>query len=137
MLKEYRTVSEIAGPLMVVENVKSVKFDELVQVRMDSGEVRQGQVLEVSDDYAVVQIFEGTSNLSAEESKARFLGTGLTLGVSPDMMGRVFDGLGKPKDDGPQIIPENELTSMVKPSIQWPEIFQMSSFKRGSQRSIT
>lgn len=109
MLKEYRTVSEIAGPLMVVENVKSVKFDELVQVRMDSGEVRQGQVLEVSNDYAVVQIFEGTSNLSAEESKARFLGTGLTLGVSPDMMGRVFDGLGKPKDDGPQIIPEKRI----------------------------
>lgn len=109
MLKEYRTVSEIAGPLMVVENVKNVKFDELVQVRMDSGEVRQGQVLEVSDDYAVVQIFEGTSNLSAEESKARFLGTGLTLGVSPDMMGRVFDGLGKPKDDGPQIIPEKRI----------------------------
>lgn len=109
MLKEYRTVSEIADPLMVVENVKSVKFDELVQVRMDSGEVRQGQVLEVSDDYAVVQIFEGTSNLSAEESKARFLGTGLTLGVSPDMMGRVFDGLGKPKDDGPQIIPEKRI----------------------------
>lgn len=109
MLKEYRTVSEIAGPLMVVENVKSVKFDELVQVRMDSGEVRQGQVLEVNDDYAVVQIFEGTSNLSAEESKARFLGTGLTLGVSPDMMGRVFDGLGKPKDDGPQIIPEKRI----------------------------
>ena len=109
MLKEYRTVSEIAGPLMVVENVKGVKFDELVQVRMDSGEVRQGQVLEVSDDYAVVQIFEGTSNLSAEESKARFLGTGLTLGVSPDMMGRVFDGLGKPKDNGPQIIPEKRI----------------------------
>lgn len=109
MLKEYRTVSGIAGPLMVVENVKGVKFDELVQVRMDSGEVRQGQVLEVSDDYAVVQVFEGTSNLSAEESKARFLGTGLTLGVSPDMMGRVFDGLGKPKDDGPQIIPEKRI----------------------------
>lgn len=109
MLKEYRTVSEIAGPLMVVENVKGVKFDELVQVRMDSGEVRQGQVLEVSDDYAVVQVFEGTSNLSAEESKARFLGTGLTLGVSPDMMGRVFDGLGKPKDDGPQIIAEKRI----------------------------
>ena len=88
---------------------KGVKFDELVQVRMDSGEVRQGQVLEVSDDYAVVQVFEGTSNLSAEESKARFLGTGLTLGVSPDMMGRVFDGLGKPKDDGPQIIPEKRI----------------------------
>jgi|GEM_PF-2134638 len=99
MLKEYRTVSEIAGPLMVVENVRGVKFDELVEVRMDTGEIRQGQVLEVSDDNAVVQVFEGTSNLSAEESKARFLGTGLTLGVSLDMMGRVFDGLGKPKDN--------------------------------------
>jgi V/A-type H+-transporting ATPase subunit B len=109
MLKEYRTVSEIAGPLMVVENVKGVKFDELVQIRMDSGEIRQGQVLEVSDDYAVVQVFEGTSNLSAEESKARFLGTGLTLGVSPDMMGRVFNGLGKPKDNGPQIIPDKRI----------------------------
>ncbi len=109
MLKEYRTVSEIAGPLMVVENVRGVKFDELVEVRMDTGEIRQGQVLEVSDDNAVVQVFEGTSNLSAEESKARFLGTGLTLGVSLDMMGRVFDGLGKPKDNGPRILPEKRI----------------------------
>ena len=109
MLKEYRTVSEIAGPLMVVENVRGVKFDELVEVRMDTGEIRQGQVLEVSDDNAVIQVFEGTSNLSAEESKARFLGTGLTLGVSLDMMGRVFDGLGKPKDNGPRILPEKRI----------------------------
>ncbi|WP_430609635.1 V-type ATP synthase subunit B [Enterococcus sp. DIV0876] len=109
MLKEYRSVSEIAGPLMVVENVKGVKFDELVEVRMDSGEIRQGQVLEVSDDKAVVQIFEGTSNLSAEESKVRFLGNGLTLGVSLDMLGRVFDGIGKPKDNGPRILPEKRL----------------------------
>lgn len=109
MLKEYRTVSEIAGPLMVVENVRGVKFDELVEVRLDTGEIRQGQVLEVSDDNAVVQVFEGTSNLSAEESKARFLGTGLTLGVSLDMMGRVFDGLGKTKDNGPRILPEKRI----------------------------
>lgn len=109
MLKEYRSVSEIAGPLMVVENVRGVKFDELVEIRTDSGEVRRGQVLEVSEDKAVVQIFEGTSNLGAEESKVRFLGNGLTLGVSPDMLGRVFDGLGQPKDNGPRIIPEKRL----------------------------
>ncbi|MGX7195931.1 V-type ATP synthase subunit B [Enterococcus olivae] len=109
MLKEYRSVSEIAGPLMVVENVKGVKFDELVEIRTDGGELRRGQVLEVSDDKAVVQIFEGTSNLGAEESKVRFLGDGLTLGASPDMLGRIFDGLGKPKDNGPRIIPEKRL----------------------------
>ncbi|MCD5002836.1 V-type ATP synthase subunit B [Enterococcus saccharolyticus] len=109
MLKEYRSVSEIAGPLMVVENVRGVKFDELVEIRTDSGDVRRGQVLEVSEDKAVVQIFEGTSNLGAEESKVRFLGNGLTLGVSPDMLGRVFDGLGQPKDNGPRIIPEKRL----------------------------
>uniref|UniRef100_UPI00403FA59D V-type ATP synthase subunit B n=1 Tax=Candidatus Enterococcus willemsii TaxID=1857215 RepID=UPI00403FA59D len=109
MLKEYRSVSEIAGPLMVVENVRGVKFDELVEIRTDSGDVRRGQVLEVSEDKAVVQIFEGTSNLGAEESKVRFLGSGLTLGVSPDMLGRVFDGLGQPKDNGPRIIPEKRL----------------------------
>lgn len=109
MLKEYRSVSEIAGPLMVVENVKGVKFDELVEIRTDGGELRRGQVLEVSDDKAVVQIFEGTSNLGAKESKVRFLGDGLTLGASPDMLGRIFDGLGKPKDNGPRIIPEKRL----------------------------
>lgn len=109
MLKEYRSVSEIVGPLMVVENVKGVKFDELVEIRTDSGELRRGQVLEISDDKAVVQIFEGTSNLGAEESKVRFIGNGLTLGVSSDMLGRVFDGLGQPKDNGPRIIPEKRL----------------------------
>lgn len=109
MLKEYRSVSEIAGPLMVVENVKGAKFDELVEIRTDSGELRRGQVLEITDDKAVVQIFEGTSDLGAEESKVRFLGNGLTLGVSPDMLGRVFDGLGQPKDNGPRIIPEKRL----------------------------
>lgn len=109
MLKEYRSVSEIAGPLMVVENVQGVKFDELVEIRLDNGEIRRGQVLEVDGDHAVVQIFEGTSNLSAEESRVRFLGNGLTLGVSPDMMGRIFNGLGQPKDEGPQIIPEKRI----------------------------
>lgn len=109
MLKEYRSVSEIVGPLMVVENVEGVKYDELVEIRMDNGEIRQGQVLEIDGDRAVVQVFEGTSDLSATASKVRFLGTGLTLGVSSDMLGRVFDGIGRPKDDGPRIIPEKRV----------------------------
>lgn len=109
MLKEYRSVSEIAGPLMIVDRVTDVKFDELVEIRTPEGEIRQGQVLEISEDKAVVQVFEGTSNLSTEESRVQFLGTGLTLGVSEDMLGRVFDGLGKPKDNGPRIIPEKRL----------------------------
>ncbi len=90
MLKEYRSVSEIYGPIMVVENVEGVKYDELVEIRTDSGEIRRGQVLEVTKDKAIVQVFEGTSNLGAEESRVRFLGTGLSLGVSEDMLGRIF-----------------------------------------------
>lgn len=109
MLKEYRSVSEISGPLMMVENVEGVTYDELVEIRTDSGEIRQGQVLEVSEDKAVVQIFEGTNNLGAEDSRVRFLGRGLTLGASTDMMGRIFDGLGQPIDDGPKILPEKRL----------------------------
>lgn len=109
MLKEYRSVSEISGPLMMVENVEGVKYDELVEIRTDSGEIRQGQVLEISGDKAVVQIFEGTNNLGAADSRVRFLGRGQTLGASTDMMGRIFDGLGEPIDDGPKIIPEKRL----------------------------
>lgn len=109
MLKEYRSVSEIAGPLMIVENVKGVKFDELVEIRLDNGQIRRGQVLEITGNHAVVQVFEGTSNLSAQESKVRFLGNGLTLGASQDMLGRIFDGLGQPKDNGPKIIPEKRI----------------------------
>lgn len=92
-----------------MENVEGVKYDELVEIRTDSGEIRQGQVLEISDDKAVVQIFEGTNNLGAQDSRVRFLGRGLTLGASPDMMGRIFDGLGQPVDDGPKILPEKRL----------------------------
>ncbi len=109
MLKEYRSVSEIAGPLIVVEGVEGIKYDELVEIRTTSGELRRGQVLEVNEDKAVVQVFEGTSDLSAEDSKIRFLGNSLTLGVSPDILGRVFNGLGNPIDGGAKIIPDKRL----------------------------
>lgn len=106
MIKEYRTINEVVGPLMIVDQVEGVKYEELVDVRLQNGENRRGQVLEVDGDKAMVQIFEGTSNLNIRDSKVRFLGHPLELGVSEDMIGRVFDGLGRPKDNGPAILPE-------------------------------
>lgn len=109
MLKEYKTVREVAGPLMLVEQVEGVKYYELVEIELKSGEQRRGRVLEVNGDKALVQLFEGSQGLNINESKVRFLGHGLELPVSMDMLGRVFDGLGRPKDGGPRIIPEARL----------------------------
>ncbi|MBO0468932.1 V-type ATP synthase subunit B [Enterococcus sp. DIV0242_7C1] len=106
MIKEYRTINEIVGPLMIVEKVEGVKYEELIEVRMQNGEIRRGQVLEINGDKAMVQIFEGTSGINLRDSKVRFLGHPLELGVSEDMVGRIFDGLGRPKDNGPEILPE-------------------------------
>ncbi|MEI5992710.1 V-type ATP synthase subunit B [Candidatus Enterococcus mansonii] len=106
MIKEYRTINEVVGPLMIVEKVEGVKYEELIEVRMQNGEIRRGQVLEINGDKAMVQIFEGTSGINIRDSKVRFLGHPLELGVSEDMVGRVFDGLGRPKDKGPEILPE-------------------------------
>jgi V/A-type H+-transporting ATPase subunit B len=107
MLKEYKTIKEIAGPLMFIDQVEGVKFDELVEIEMKNGEQRRGKVLEVSGNTALVQLFEGSQGLNIEESKVRFTGHSLELPVSTDMLGRVFDGLGRPKDGGPKIIPES------------------------------
>ncbi len=109
MLKEYKTIKEVAGPLMLVEHVEGIKYDELVEIEMKSGEVRRGRVLEVNEDKALVQLFEGSQGINIKESKVRFLGHGLELGVSMDILGRVFDGLGRPKDGGPKIIPDKRL----------------------------
>ncbi|MDF2520988.1 MAG: V-type synthase subunit [Clostridia bacterium] len=109
MLKEYKTITEVAGPLMLVEQVEGVKFDELVEIQTQTGETRRGRVLEVSGDKALLQLFEGSQGLNINESKVRFLGHSLELGVSMDLLGRVFDGLGRPKDGGPKIIPEKRM----------------------------
>ncbi|MDZ7798567.1 MAG: V-type ATP synthase subunit B [Patescibacteria group bacterium] len=109
MLKEYKTIKEIAGPLMVVEGIKEVKYEEMVEVELPSGEKRRGRVLEISEDKAVVQMFEETRGLEIEKTKAKFLGKTMEIGVSPDMLGRVFTGAGQPRDKGPKIIPEKKL----------------------------
>ena len=109
MLKEYKTVTEVVGPLMVVEQIEGVKFNELVEIQMQDGEIRHGQVLEVSKDKAMVQIFEGPSGINIKDTKVRFRGKPLSIAVSEDMVGRVFDGMGNPIDGGPEIIPEMSL----------------------------
>ena len=106
MNKEYKTIKEVVGPLMLVEGVEGVKYDELVEVMQEDGSVRRGKVLEVKDDKAVVQLFENTQGLKISTSKAKFLGRSLSLDLSEDMLGRVFDGMGNPRDGGAPVIPE-------------------------------
>jgi V/A-type H+-transporting ATPase subunit B len=109
MIKEYRTISEIVGPLMVVEKVENVCYDEMVEVRTQSGEIRQGRVLEINENSAVVQLFERADGILMEESSVRFLEKPQVLGVSLDMLGRIYDGMGRPIDEGPKIQPEKYL----------------------------
>jgi len=109
MLKEYKTIKEVAGPLMLVDQVSGIKYNELVEIELGNGEKRRGRVLEVNQDKALVQLFEGSQGLNIYDSTVRFLGHGLELPVSMDMLGRVFDGLGRPKDGGPKIIPEKRM----------------------------
>ena len=106
MIREYRTVEEIASPLMIVRMVDGVTYDELVEVELHDGSVRRGQVLEVNGDTAVVQLFESAAGINLADAKVRFLGHPLQLGVSADMLGRVFNGMGRPIDGGPEILAE-------------------------------
>ena len=109
MLKEYRTIRELVSPLMLVDHVSGVGYNELVEIREQSGALRRGKVLEVSGDSALVQLFESSHGLQMDNSTARFLGRSIELSVSMDMLGRVFDGMGNPKDGGPAVIPEKRM----------------------------
>jgi V/A-type H+-transporting ATPase subunit B len=104
--KEYRTISDLSGPLIVVEKVEDVRYDELVEIELPDGERRRGRVLEISTDRALVQIFEGTSGIDVNETKVRFTGKVLRLPVSKEILGRIFNGRGDPIDGGTPIIPE-------------------------------
>ncbi|MBQ1351514.1 MAG: V-type ATP synthase subunit B [Oscillospiraceae bacterium] len=106
MIKEYRTIAEISGPLMVVHQTEGVTYDELAEIELPNGELRHCKVLEVNGDNAVVQLFDSSAGINLAQSKIRFLGHSLELGVSDDMLGRVFDGMGRPIDGGPDILAE-------------------------------
>ena len=109
MLKEYQTVTSIAGPLMMVEMVDEAKYGHIVDIELGDGSIRHGQILQVENDKVLVQVFEGTSGIDVNDSTARFLGKPLELALSTDMLGRVFSGLGEPKDGGPAIIGEKQM----------------------------
>jgi len=106
MPREYRTIQEVAGPLMMVRGVSDVAYDELGEIELASGERRRCKVLEIDGSNALVQLFESSAGINLQNSKVRFLGRSMELGVSEDMLSRVFDGLGRPIDGGPEILPE-------------------------------
>jgi V/A-type H+-transporting ATPase subunit B len=105
MRREYKTISNVVGPLILVESVEGIKNEELVEIILPSGEVRRGRVIELENDTALVQVFEGTSGIDVPETKISFRGKGIELSLSPDILGRVFNGLGSPIDSGPGILP--------------------------------
>ncbi len=109
MPKEYRTIEEVAGPLMLIKNVSGVTYNELGEIELANGEKRRCRVLEINGTDALVQLFESSAGINLAQSKVRFLGRQMELAVSEDMLGRVFDGLGRPIDNGPEIIPEMRL----------------------------
>ena len=134
MIKEYKTIQEISGPLMVVNKVEDVSFDELAEIELPNGEQRLCKVLEVSKDNAVVQLFDSSAGINLAQSKIRFLGHGLELAVSGDMLGRVFDGMGKPIDGGPEILAEAHMDINGTPMN--PAIDGLNTLVRGQKLPI-
>ncbi|MBR0278145.1 MAG: V-type ATP synthase subunit B [Clostridia bacterium] len=127
MPREYRTIEEVSGPLMLIKDVSGVAYNELGEIDLGNGETRRCRVLEIDGSNALVQLFENSAGINLSESKVRFLGRQMELPVSPDMLGRVFDGLGRPIDDGPEIIPEMRLDVNGRPmnpaARQYPQEF--------------
>ena len=109
MPKEYKTIQEVAGPLMLIKGVENVTYNELGEIELANGEKRRCKVLEIDGTNALVQLFENSAGINLSNSKVRFLGRTMELGVSEDMLSRVFDGLGQPIDDGPDILPEKRM----------------------------
>jgi len=107
MSKEYLTTSEIAGPLMVIQNVKDVKYNELVEITLKSGEKRRGQVMVAEEDKALIELYEPSIGIDPREARVKFTGKGLEVPVSKNILGRIFNGFGEPTDDGPKIIPDD------------------------------
>jgi len=130
MLKEYRTITEVAGPLMLVQKVEGVKYGELGEIELANGEIRRCKVLEVDGQNALVQLFESSTGINVATSKVRFLGRSIELPVSMDMLGRVFSGMGKPLDGGPNIIPDKRLDINGLPMNPAARNYLRSSYRR-------
>ena len=131
MVTEYSTIGDIAGPLIILDEVDHATYGELVEVVLPDGEARRGQVLEVNRKRVLVQLFEGTRGVDIAKTRVRFLGRGLELSVSPDILGRIFNGLGIPIDDGPQIIPEKKLDINGSPINPYARIYPKEFIQTG------
>jgi V/A-type H+-transporting ATPase subunit B len=131
MLKEYLTIREVTGPLVLVEEVEGVKYEELVELELPTGEQRRGRVLEVDRDRALVQMFEGSTGIDVFKSRVRFLGKGIELGLSMDILGRVFDGLGRPIDDGPEILPDKRVDINGSPINPYARLYPSEFIQTG------
>ena len=127
MSRDYKTIQEIAGPLMLIRGVEGVAYNELGEIELSDGTRRRCKVLEIDEGNALVQLFEASAGINLSSSKVRFLGHSMELGVSEDMLGRMFDGLGRPIDGGPEILPEKRMdingTPMNPAARNYPEEF--------------
>ncbi|MFH1221696.1 MAG: V-type ATP synthase subunit B [Candidatus Micrarchaeota archaeon] len=108
-MKEYKTINQIAGPLVFVSDISGVAYGEIVEIMMPDGEKRKGQVLDISESIAVIQVFGQTTGINTKDTSVRFLGETMRIGLSTDMLGRAFTGLGEPRDKGPKVIPKEKL----------------------------
>jgi V/A-type H+-transporting ATPase subunit B len=131
MVTEYSTIGDIAGPLILLHSVDHATFEELVEVELPDGELRRGKVLEVDHTNVLIQLFEGTRGVDIAKTKVRFLGRGLELSVSTDILGRIFNGLGIPIDDGPKIIPERKLDINGTPINPYARIYPQKFIQTG------
>jgi V/A-type H+-transporting ATPase subunit B len=131
MVTEYNTIEEVVGPLIILDDVDHATVEELVEVELPNGEQRRGKVLEVNRNRVLVQIFEGTRGVDIAKTKVRFLGKSLELAVSPDILGRIFNGLGKPIDDGPEIIPEKKLDINGDPINPYARVYPQDFIQTG------
>ncbi len=131
MVTEYNTIEEIVGPLIFLDDVDHATVEELVEVELPGGEQRRGKVLEVNRNRVLVQLFEGTRGVDIARTKVRFLGRSLELSVSPDILGRIFNGLGMPIDDGPAIIPEKRLDINGDPINPYARVYPQEFIQTG------
>ncbi len=131
MVTEYSTIKDIAGPLVLMDQVKGATYEELVEVELPGGEMRRGKVLEVDREKVLVQLFEGTRGVDIDKTRVRFLGKRLELAVSPDILGRIFNGLGMPIDEGPSIIPEKRLDINGAPVNPYARVYPREFIQTG------
>ncbi len=131
MVRDYLSISEISGPLIFVEGTKDVRYGEIAQIQLNNGEIRRGQVLEISGRRVLLQVFEGNEGVDTRNTKVRFLGHGIELGVSGDMLGRYFSGFGDPIDKGPKIIAEEKLDINGSPINPYSRDYPLDSIQTG------